>query len=450
MSKTIALALLVSMTAFSPRAQALAPRPKAQALTHVGLYVFDADKKFLKIFRQHPELTIDHVGAKGLEVYGAEGLEEWVRDLGADYIVIQDYKSDKEFEEETDLAGYPSYNVWSKALLDFAAQNTDIMHIFSIGKTVQGKDLWFVKLSDNVGTDELEPEMKYVANMHGDEIVGREAMLRLIRDLVDKYRAGDAQAQKLLNSTELFIMPSLNPDGADARRRGNGAYVDLNRDFPDFSTTDNQNTPNGRAPETQAMMRFQATRHFALSANFHGGAEVVNYPWDTVPEPHPLDGLVKEISLEYAARVPGMHDSHEFPGGVTNGYHWYEVDGGMQDWSYFWYNDLQVTVELSNTKYPDYSTVDGFYRNNYASLMSYALRIMQGAGFRLSQTEGGSVTVVSHDREKTSYGPYSFTGGEFYKVLPAGRYTFKVTTASRGTQEFEADVSDLGEYVELL
>ena len=98
-------------------------------------------------------------------------------------------------------------------------------------------------------------------------------------------------------------------------------------------------------------MNWQLSRNFALSANFHGGAEVVNYPWDTIGDRHPLHDLVRQISLDYAAEIPSMRDSYEFPKGVTNGYDWYEVDGGMQDWSYYWHNDLQITVEVSEEKW---------------------------------------------------------------------------------------------------
>ena len=53
------------------------------------------------------------------------------------------------------------------------------MRMFSLGKTHEGKDIWAIKISDNPETDELEPEVKYIANMHGDEIVGRELMVLL-------------------------------------------------------------------------------------------------------------------------------------------------------------------------------------------------------------------------------------------------------------------------------
>src|SRR5690606_30155699 len=101
--------------------------------------------------------------------------------------------------------------------------------------------------------------------MHGNEIVGRELMVRLIDDLASNYNK-DQHITELINSTEIFIMPSMNPDGADRKRRGNDNSVDLNRDFPDFTTSDNRNTWENREVETQAVMKWQAQRNFSLSA----------------------------------------------------------------------------------------------------------------------------------------------------------------------------------------
>jgi predicted deacylase len=245
--------------------------------------------------------------------------------------------------------------------------------LFSIGRSVQGRELWVMKVSHRVEADDDRPEFKYIANMHGNEIVGRELMVRMIRDLLENDDR-DPAISKLLETTQIYIMPSMNPDGAAAARRGNAKFVDLNRDFPDFSRN-GQNNPQGRAPETQAVMNWQASRKFLLSANFHGGAEVVNYPWDTVPDAHPQQNLVKSLSLEYAKLAPYIASSTTFENGITNGYAWYEVNGGMQDWSYHWHRDLQVTVELSNNKWPSYSTVDEYYARNRIALMTYASRV---------------------------------------------------------------------------
>ena len=68
-------------------------------------------------------------------------------------------------------------------------------------------DLWVMKISDNPREDELEPEVKYIANMHGDEITGREMMLRLIADLGANY-GKDPEITQLVQNTEIFIFKS--------------------------------------------------------------------------------------------------------------------------------------------------------------------------------------------------------------------------------------------------
>lgn len=333
------------------------------------------------------------------------------------------------------------------------AKNPGIIKVFSIGKSVKGKELWMVKISDNVNVDEVEPEFKYISSMHGDEITGRELTVSLIEEIAEKY-GKDQEITDLVNNTEMFIMPSMNPDGSERRQRGNANNVDLNRNFPDI-TRDSQSSTAGRQIENQHVMNFQATRQFALSANFHGGTIVVNYPWDSKYDRHPLDGFVKELSTGYAELNPDMRNSREFAGGITNGADWYVVRGGMQDWSYFWFNDLQLTVELSHTKYPPYTEIPTHYKNNRDSMIYFMKQVHRGAGFKLSRPNvEGVVTVKQLSPVAKDMGSYAFNSSEFYKVMPEGDYSFSIKEKSGATQTIEVSVEkdkvkSNGNYVQL-
>lgn len=334
--------------------------------TQEGYFIYG--KENLKFFSPYRTLSIDHVSPYGFEVYGPSGLGKYISRLQVRSVSLNN--------QPIAFRGgqYQTPEQIGERLKAVAQKFPNLAKVFSIGKSVQGRDLWVVKLSQNVQTDDGRPEFKYIANMHGDEIMGRELMVLLIEDLTANY-GKDAFITDLMNKTQIYIMPSMNPDGAQAVRRGNANYVDLNRDFPDFSTEDNKNTADGRAVETQAVMKWQATRKFVLSANFHGGAEVVNYPWDTIPDKFPLFDLVRGLSIEYATNAPYIGASKMFKQGITNGYTWYEVNGGMQDWTWYWYHDLQLTVEVSNDKYPDPSRTPYYYEQNRKALLTYIARV---------------------------------------------------------------------------
>ncbi len=409
------------------------------AVTEEGFFVYDSTGESLKILNQHKEISIDHRTRTGFEAYGPKGLGKYLELLNLDHDVLAEMH-----EDNKNLGDYPTPEEIEKQLKDLVKGNESFVKMFSIGESHEGRKLWALKFSDNVEVDEVEPEVKFIANMHGNEIVGRELMVRLVDELITKYKNNDFSIQDLINNSEVYIIPSMNPDGAAAKRRGNARWSDLNRDFPDFTTNDNTNEIKGREPETKAIMLFQAQRKFSLSANFHGGSVVVNYPWDTHADDAPLTELIVDLSKEYASYNEPMRNSTRFQDGVVNGYRWYHVDGGMQDWSYYWYNDLQVTIELSDHKWPNYSEIPQFYEENKESLIRYLSRVHQGAGFNFPKNPNakGKVEIkrlksINNDKEML-LGTYPFSGGEFYKVLPLGKYQYKITLSDGSEHSINA------------
>ena len=278
--------------------------------------------------------------------------------------------------------GYHSIESLADHLQSVETNHPDICKLYSIGKSYEGRDLWFMKISDNVLDEEDEPEVKYISSMHGDEPVGMELCLHLIDYLSDNYNVL-SNTTDLINNLEIWIMPLMNPDGYVHQQRYNMQGIDLNRDFPD-RVSSNHNTTEGRAVETAHVMNWAFAHSSVLSANFHTGALLVNYPYDSDYSPSkkysatPDDELFQKLSLSYSSLNPPMYNSPYFDRGITNGVQWYYAYGGMQDWNYIWLGCNEVTIELSDDKWPPFSTINSFWDDNQDAMLNYITWALRG------------------------------------------------------------------------
>ncbi|MCP3977991.1 MAG: hypothetical protein GY716_01495 [bacterium] len=329
---------------------------------------------------------------------------------------------------------YHDYTTLTQDLQTIAANYPDITRLSSVGQSVQGRELWMMKISRNPDLEEDEPELAYIAAMHGDEVVGKELCFNLINYLTTRY-ATDARVAQLIDSTEIWILPSMNPDGTEAGTRSNAGGVNLNRNFPDWFS-DPVNTGAGRAPETQAVMAWTEAHNPVLSANFHGGALVANYPWDNnptgssvnSPTPDPDDAALYSISLTYAENNPPMYNSPSFTDGVTNGAAWYAIDGGMQDWNYGWYGSFQVTMEVSNDKWPAGSTLPQFWEENLESMLSYFERAYEGVRGVVTDAESGAPLAAEVFIDADPFASYTDPDvGDYHRIVLPGSYTLTIS-----------------------
>ncbi|XP_042005946.1 carboxypeptidase SOL1-like [Salvia splendens] len=269
--------------------------------------------------------------------------------------------------------GYMSNSDLQNAMQEFNSRCPNISRIYSIGKSVLGVPLLAMEISDTPGTIDAEPSFKFVGNVHGNEPVGREILLLLANWLCDNYLK-DSLATTIVDDVHLHILPSMNPDGYALRRRGNANHIDLNRDFPDqfFHMNDDMDL---RQPETKAMLNWMEDIHFTASATLHGGALVANYPWDGTDDKRrdyfgcPDDKTFRFLASLYSRSHYKMSRSKEFPGGITNGAFWYPLYGGMQDWNYIHSGCFELTLEISDDKWPDASELPTIWDHNRMSML---------------------------------------------------------------------------------
>lgn len=324
------------------------------------------------------------------------------------------------------MQAYYSIDEYHTFMQQTAALYPNICSLVQYGTSGQNRPLYALKISDNVQINESEPELKYIGSIHGDETVGYDMLIRLIQLLTSQYGI-DPRITTIVNNTEVWISPMMNPDGYVLGQRYNAAGIDLNRNFPMPTGVDHPDD-NNWGIENIAMMDFSNAHNFALSINFHGGALVINYPWDYTPVLATDDALLQQLSLTYSMHNQPMYNSTEFPQGITNGAAWYIITGSMQDWNYGFTSCIEVTAEISNTKWPAASTLDTYWAQNQESLLSYiefAQRGIKGIVTSNAQTPIPATIKINGNTKWIRNDPVV---GDYHRILLPGTYTVNVSS----------------------
>eukprot|EP00093_Oithona_nana_P003593 03593.XXX_9528_10490_1 [CDS] Oithona nana genome sequencing. len=256
----------------------------------------------------------------------------YIRGVRADTVPIQSIKSFNELHERPRFQqpihprlsfDYHNYTSMTTFMRHVSTIYSNLTALYSIGQSVQGREIWVMVVSRSPYEHMIgKPNIKYVANMHGNEAVGREMMLHLILHLVQNYDT-DYYIRWLLDNTRIHIMPSMNPDGFEVAQEGtcqggqgryNARGFDLNRNFPDYFKQNNKRSQ----PETEAVKEWISKIQFVLSGNIHGGALVASYPFDNTPNSifssvlsspslTPDDDVFKHLAQSYSLNHARMY-----------------------------------------------------------------------------------------------------------------------------------------------
>ena len=433
-------------------------------LSIISMGITNADEYYFRFnYSSHDELnkltriiSIDNVKGDTVFAYANDDELSKFKMLGYDYQMLQHpgtlYRPRMTDSKDLllDWNYYPTYTGYLTLMNQFEDDYPDLCQVENIGYSVEGRQLLFAKISANVNVEESEPEIMYSSTMHGDETTGYILMLHLIDYLLSNYGT-DPQVTNLLNTTEIWINPNANPDGtyADGNNsvygatRTNSNSVDLNRNFPD---PDDGQHPDGNAwqSETVAMLDFFAEHNFIISANFHGGAEVVNYPWDTYSRLHADDNWWESISREYADSAQANSPSGymtDLNNGITNGYAWYSVEGGRQDCLNYWFGCREATIELSGVKLIPESQLEAHWNYNKMALITYMEHVYYGIRGEITDAQTGmpiraTISVVGHDQDSSEV--YSDPDhGDYYRMIEPGTYSLRFTAPGYITQQID-------------
>jgi hypothetical protein len=438
----ILIGLILSVTGFSQDNQAIQDAKKMlNERGEVYLSIpFQADISFTELASC---LSIDHIHSGEIRAYANEKQFAAFLKLNSSFSLLTPPSLLHPFEErEGNLRStwdfYPSWPAYLEMMEEFVTEFPEICKIDTIGYSVEGKKIMVLKISDEVYAQEAEPTVYLNATIHGDETTGYVTMLRLIDYLLNHYYL-DPAIEALINSSQIYINPLANPDGAYAfsdqsvsgATRYNANFIDLNRNFPD---PQDGNHPDGNPwqAETLAEMEFMLANPIHLSMNIHGGAEVVNYPWDTWSQLHADNDWYENISRTYvdtaqfyATAGLGFYMSEQ-NNGITNGFAWYSTDGNRQDFVNYFAYSREVTLEMSLVKMPAPSQLPLYWEASYRSLIQYIRQSHYGFQGFVYDAETISpvkakLTILNHDQDHSEVYSDAYLG-YFCRPISAGTY----------------------------
>jgi hypothetical protein len=225
-----------------------------------------------------------------------------------------------------------------------------------IGSSIEGRNIYSLKVSDNVTVDESEPEVLYMGCHHARELMSVEIPLRFAQYLLENY-GSNATIADYVNEREIWFVPMVNPDGhvwvqyhndgspgnwwrKNRRQNPNLTIgVDLNRNYgltwgyddigssPDPGSIIYRGTGPFSEPETATIRALVNSRQFTMWLSYHSYGELLLYPWGYAP----LLTADHDVYVELGKRLTEFN-GYEAGNAATGTI--YLANGDTDDWGY--------------------------------------------------------------------------------------------------------------------
>ncbi len=305
--------------------------------------------------------------------------------------------------EQTAGAAYFTYDTMCAQLKAWADSFPGIARVSSIGKSVEGRDIWAVKVSDNPDQDEREPACLFMGAHHAREWISMEVTMATLKTLLEGY-GKDERLTQMVDEREIWFVPMVNPDGVTysqtsykywrKNRRPLGQYfgVDLNRNYgyhwnPSSTSSAYSETFPGTAafsePEVAAIKTLAEEVHPQSSIAFHSYSELILFPFAyDYDVPNPDLAVFQQVGKEMA----------EFNGyTVQNCTELYPAAGISDDWLYGDLKTIAFTIEIGREFIPPASEIAGIN----AVIVPSALRLIERTAAIAVTAPSGQETFIA-------------------------------------------------------
>ncbi len=389
-----------------------------------------------KIYRVETDAAhgVQALADQGLDILEVEGDHAYlyldtseaarVRALGYRLrIEIDDVAAAIEAIESSPVATDAQYHTYDNLNADLRAlEASGIAKVSVVGRSLEGRDVLGVKISDNPQLDEPgEKEGVIVGCHHAREWISVEVPFLLAKALVDEY-ATNPSVKALVDGGVTWVVPMVNPDGFEYSRLVNrmwrknrrlnsgGSYgVDLNRNYAagwggsGSSGTPSSDTYRGTAPfsepETQLIRDFVTAHDFQFLLTYHSYSQLILWPWGYTNDKAPDDALLGRIANDLEAMINSVHGMIYTAEKSSD---LYLAAGTTDDWFYDVFRRPGFTIELRpNSSIPGFTLPPDQIIPTYEENRPAAFHLI--AGTQADGDSDGKVDLV--DNCDATYNP---------------------------------------------